>query len=57
MAVSRLLLRLLVIAALCVAAVLLYRALSRYTLDEIVASAGAIPASRLGLAAGFAAAS
>ncbi|HRP77859.1 MAG TPA: UPF0104 family protein [Aquamicrobium sp.] len=57
MAVSRLLLRLLVIAALCVAAVLLYRALSRYTLDEIVASAGAIPASRLVLAAGFAAAS
>src|SRR5690606_31345638 len=57
MAVSRLLLPLLVIAALFVAAVLLYRALSRYTLDEIVASAGAIPASRLVLAAGFAAAS
>ncbi len=57
MAVYRLLLRLLVLAAVCAAAVLLYRALSRYTLAEIVASVGDIPAARFAGALAFAAAS
>lgn len=57
MAVSRLVLRFLVLAAACGAAVVLYRALGRYTVEEIVASVGAIPAARLGGAFAFAAAS
>lgn len=57
MAVSRLVLRFLVLAAVCGAAVVLYRALGRYTVEEIVASVGAIPAARLGGAFAFAAAS
>jgi uncharacterized membrane protein YbhN (UPF0104 family) len=48
---------LVVLAALALAAFLLYRTLSRYSLDELVASVAAIPASRLLAAGGFAAAS
>lgn len=57
MAISRLVLRFLVLAAVCGAAAVLYRALGRYTVEEIVASVGAIPAARLGGAFAFAAAS
>lgn len=57
MSPSRLLLRLLVLAAICGAAFLLYRGLSRYTMEEIAASAGDIPAARLAGAFSFAAAS
>lgn len=57
MTVFRLLLRLVVLVAVCGAAFLLYRALSRYTVEEIVASAGDIPAARLAGALAFAAAS
>ena len=44
-------------AALCLAAFLLHRTLSRYSLDQIVQSVGAVPVSRLLAAGGFAAAS
>ncbi|MCO5147813.1 MAG: lysylphosphatidylglycerol synthase domain-containing protein [Aquamicrobium sp.] len=54
---SRLLIRLGVALAIGGAAVLLYRALSRYTLDEITASVAAIPAASFAGAAAFAAAS
>jgi glycosyltransferase 2 family protein len=47
----------LAIAILSLAAFLLYRTLSRYSPDEIVASVTAIPVSRLAMAGGFAAAS
>lgn len=53
----RLLLRLVTLAAICGAAFLLYRGLSRYTLAEIVASMGDIPATRLIAALSFSAAS
>ena len=45
------------IAVVSLAAFLLYRTLSRYSLDEIIASVAAIPVSRLLRAGGFAAAS
>jgi glycosyltransferase 2 family protein len=48
---------LLVVAALSLAAFLLYRTLSRYTPDEIAASLTAIPPARIALAGLFAAAS
>lgn len=48
---------LLAIAAVALAGVLLYRALARYSLDELTASVMAIPASRLLGAGAFAAAS
>lgn len=57
MAVSRLVLRLVVLVAICGAAFLLYRALSRYTVEEIAVSAGDVPAARLAGALAFAAAS
>lgn len=44
-------------AAIALAAFLLYRTLSRYSMAEIAASVAAIPAHRLALAAAFAAAS
>jgi hypothetical protein len=48
---------LLIVAVLAVAGFLLYRTLSRYSLDQIVASIAAISPTRLGVAGGFAAAS
>jgi glycosyltransferase 2 family protein len=48
---------LLAVAAVSLAAFLLYRTLSRYSFDEIVASVTAVPLARLAAAAGFAAAS
>ena len=45
------------IAVTLLAAFLLYRTLSKYRLDEIVAAVGAIPAGRIAMAGGFAAAS
>lgn len=57
MAISRLLIRLLVAVAIGGAAVLLYRALGRYTFEEIAASVAAIPAMSLAVALGFAACS
>lgn len=57
MPLSRLLIRLALALAICGAAVLLYRALSCYTLEEIAASAAAIPAGSFAGAAAFAAAS
>lgn len=48
---------LLAVFVLSLAGFLLYRTLSRYSLDQIVASATEIPALRLGLAGAFAAAS
>jgi glycosyltransferase 2 family protein len=44
-------------AAVCLAAFLLYRTLSRYSLDELIAAVTAVPVPRLLGAAGFAAAS
>jgi len=44
-------------AAVCLAAFLLYRTLSRYSLDELVAAVTAVPVPRLLGAVGFAAAS
>ena len=46
-----------VVVAVALAAFLIYRTLSRYSLDELAASIGAVPASRLLAAGGFAAAS
>lgn len=57
MSVYRLLLRLLVVVAIGVAAFLLYRALSRYTVAEILASIAGIPMVHLAAAFGLAAAS
>ena len=57
MSVSRLLLRLLILAAICGAAFLIYRGLSRYTWDEIVASLATIPAGRIAGSLAFAAGS
>jgi uncharacterized membrane protein YbhN (UPF0104 family) len=45
------------VAAVSLAAFLLYRTLSRYSLDQIIASVAAVPASRLSMAGVFAAAS
>src|SRR5688572_3544994 len=53
----RLWMSLLAVAAVSLAAFLLYRTLSRYSFDEIVASVLAVPAARLAGAAAFAAAS
>lgn len=53
----RIALRLLIVAAIGVALFLVYRALSRYSLEEIVASTASIPAARLAGAFAFAAAS
>jgi len=44
-------------AAICLAAFLLYRTLSRYSLEELIAAVTAVPVPRLLAAAGFAAAS
>ncbi|WP_036350789.1 lysylphosphatidylglycerol synthase domain-containing protein [Microvirga sp. BSC39] len=44
-------------AAICLAAFLLYRTLSRYSLEELTAAVTAVPVPRLLAAAGFAAAS
>jgi uncharacterized membrane protein YbhN (UPF0104 family) len=44
-------------AAICLAAFLLYRTLSRYSLEELIAAVDAVPVPRLLAAAGFAAAS
>lgn len=44
-------------AAICLAAFLLYRTLSRYSLEELTAAVAAVPVPRLLAAAGFAAAS
>jgi uncharacterized membrane protein YbhN (UPF0104 family) len=57
MAVRRLLVRLIVVMAVCGAAYLIYRALSRYTVDEIADSVRTIPSARLIGALGLAAAS
>jgi uncharacterized membrane protein YbhN (UPF0104 family) len=46
-----------VLATVLLAGFLLYRTLSRYSFDEVVAAVWAVPSSRLALAAGFAAAS
>jgi uncharacterized membrane protein YbhN (UPF0104 family) len=48
------LLRSLVVAAICLAGFLLYRALSRYSFDEVVASIRSVPPMRLLAAFGFA---
>jgi glycosyltransferase 2 family protein len=53
----RLWMSLVVVAAVSLAAFLLYRTLSRYSFDEIVESVLAVPVARLAAAAGFAAAS
>jgi uncharacterized membrane protein YbhN (UPF0104 family) len=53
----RLWMALVAVAAVSLAAFLLYRTLSRYSFDEIVASVAAVPPARLAGAAGFAAAS
>jgi glycosyltransferase 2 family protein len=55
--IRRWLVRFLAAAALALAAFLLYRTLSRYDLDQIVASVVSIPLDRLALAGAFAAAS
>lgn len=57
MPISRLLLRLVIVVAIGIAAYLLYRTLSQYSLDEIIESVRAIPAAHLARAFGFAAAS
>ncbi len=44
-------------AVVCLAAFLLYRTLSRYSLDQLAGAVSAVPAARLLAAAGFAAAS
>jgi len=44
-------------AVVCLAAFLLYRTLSRYSLDQLAGAVAAVPAARLLAAAGFAAAS
>jgi uncharacterized membrane protein YbhN (UPF0104 family) len=48
---------LIAVAAISLAAFLLYRTLSRYSMDELLAAVAAIPATRLAAAGGFAAAS
>ena len=48
---------LIVVLAVCLAGFLLYRTLSQYSFEELVASVGAIPAARFLAAGGFAAAS
>ncbi len=48
---------LIAVAAIGLAAFLLYRTLSRYSMDELFAAVSAIPAARLAAAGGFAAAS
>jgi len=53
----RLFLRLFILLAVCAAAYLLYRAVSRYSLDEVVSSVQAISPGRLMAALGFTAAS
>ena len=50
-------LKLAVLAAVCVAAFLVYRSLGRYTFEEVTAAAQAIPLGRLGAALIFVAAS
>lgn len=57
MPISRLLLRLVIVVAIGIAAYLLYRTLSQYSLDEIIESVRAIPAAHLARAFAFAAAS
>lgn len=57
MAVSRLLLRALVFVAVCGAAYLIYRGLSRYSVQELMDSLSSIPPARLAAGLGFAAAS
>ncbi|KXF79119.1 hypothetical protein ATN84_05140 [Paramesorhizobium deserti] len=57
MTAFRLFIRLFILLAICVAAYLLYRAISRYSLDEIIGSIQAISLGRLMAAFGFAAAS
>ncbi|MEO3384645.1 lysylphosphatidylglycerol synthase domain-containing protein [Mesorhizobium sp. CAU 1741] len=54
---SRLLFKLVILVAIAGALFLLYRALSQYTLDEVVSSTTAIPAPRIAAAIGFAAGS
>lgn len=53
----RLILKLLVAAAVCLAGYLVYRSLGRYSFEEIVGSVKAIPGSRLTSALGFVACS
>lgn len=48
---------LIAVAAISLAAFLLYRTLSRYSMDELLAAVAAIPVARLAAAGGFAAAS
>ena len=57
MSYKKWLLRLVLAAAICLAGFLLYRGLSRYSFDEIVASIQSIPIARLLSAFGFAACS
>lgn len=57
MALAKILMRLLIAVAICAAAYLVYRAFTRYTLDQIFESLSAIPPWRIGAAMGFAAAS
>ncbi len=54
---SKILLRTLVVVAVCGAAFLLYRTLSQFTMDDIVSSVASIPMASLAMALGFAAAS
>ena len=54
---SKLLLRLVIFAAVCGAAFLLYRTLGQYTMDDIVSSVASIPMASFAAALGFAAAS
>lgn len=53
----RLVVRILIALAICVALFLVYRALSQYSLDEIVRSVSEIPTARIAAAMGFAACS
>ena len=53
----RLLLKILVVVAICVAAYLLYNTLKQYTFDEVLQALKAIPAKNLGLSLLFAAGS
>lgn len=57
MAFAKIFTRLLIAAALCGGAYLVYRAFSRYTFAEIMEALGALPPWRIAVAIGFAAAS
>lgn len=57
MSLGKVLLRMLIFALICVGAILIHKALSRYSVEELFASLEAISLTRLLMALGFAAAS